>query len=134
MDLQQEKNRLLFIDGDLVMIGDFLTGVAQRLTIRLRSHKYKWFLADNYGVDYFGKIFGKVKSKTKIDLIIRDEVMKDKYVDKITYFRSEVTNDRKYNCTIRLKIKSIKREQELRVLTTEYGFAILTEENRYILV
>lgn len=133
MDYKLLDGKLTLVGGDILLTSDYLDSVAQRLYIRLKSNFGKWFLDTTYGVDYYGKVFGKVGNKTRIDLLIKDEIVKEQNVVRITRFQSNIDNrTRTYSCTFTVLLVGIDIEAQYRIITTQNGFAILTQNDKYI--
>lgn len=120
---------LQLLNGDLVLISDYHESVAQRLFIRLKTQIGKWFLNIEYGIDFFGSIFGKNRSKVLVDSIIKNEILKDVNVEYIDSFSSNISNQRIYSCEFKIKLFNLNELSTFKILTTEYGFAILTNGN-----
>lgn len=133
MDILIKNGKLAFQNGAFQLTSDHLESVAQRLYIRLKSTKFKWFWNIEYGVDWFGKVFGKTKNKTRIDLLLKQEIMKEKWVESITSFSSNIDRyTRVYSCTFKAKVIGITQEQEYFVITTQNGFIITTDNKKSI--
>ena len=133
MDIKLNNGKTVFLNGDFQLTSDHLESVAQRLYIRLKSSKFKWFWNTEYGVDWFGKVFGKTKNKTRIDLLLKEEIRKEKWVEKITSFSSVIDRQtRVYSCTFKAKVVGITTLQEYFVITNQNGFIITTDNNRSI--
>lgn len=66
--------------------------LAQRLSIRLNTFKGEWFMDSELGVDYFGSVLGKGRSKAAIDAIFQSEILKEPDVLQITSFNSVKDN------------------------------------------
>lgn len=133
MDYKLLNGKLSLVGGDIQLTSDYYDSVGQRLFIRLKSNYGKWFLDTTYGVDYYGKVFGKVRNKTRIDLLIKDEILKESNVVRITSFKSVIDNrTRNYSCDFTVQLNGITVEAQYRIITTQNGFALLTENNRYI--
>lgn len=133
MDILIKNGKLAFQNGAFQLTSDHLESVAQRLYIRLKSTKFKWFWNTEYGVDWFGKVFGKTKNKTRIDLLLKQEIMKEKWVESITCFSSNIDRyTRVYSCTFKAKVIGITQEQEYFVITTQNGFIITTDNKKSI--
>lgn len=77
--------------------------VAQKLTIKLQTFLGEWFLNTANGVPYYQEIFGKVRSKSTIDIIFREKISEEPDVIEITEFNSEITPDRTYRLTFRVR-------------------------------
>lgn len=133
MDYKLINGKLSLLGGDIQLTSDYFDSVAQRLYIRLKSNYGKWFLDTSYGVDYYGKIFGKVRNKTRVDLLLKDEILKEENVVRITKFRSTIdTQTRNYSCDFTVKLVGISVETRYRIITTQNGFALLTQNDKYI--
>jgi hypothetical protein len=96
-------------DGDAVFINGALTlagityyaqdVVAQRLTIHLRTWLGEWFMDTTYGVPYLQRILVKNVSKTTVDNILREEILKEVGVLEIQEFTSTFdAGTRSYAC------------------------------------
>lgn len=86
---------LLGRDGDIVFVNGTCPTtytapevVRQRLQIRLKTFLGEWFFDTSYGVPYFQRIFGKQKSKTTVDNIIREQILLENGVLEIREFKS----------------------------------------------
>jgi len=133
LDIKLNNGKTVFSGTDFVLTSDHIESVGQRLYIRLKSTYGKWYLNTAYGVDWFGKIFGKVKNKTRIDRILKEEILKEDFVERIDSFKSAIDNKtRVYSCSFTVKIRNIVALQEFKVLTTQNGFKLLTEKNKEI--
>lgn len=133
MDYKLVNGKLNLLGGDLQLTSDYFDSTAQRLYIRLKSNYGKWFLDTEYGVDYYGKVFGKVRNKTRIDLLIKDEILKEQNVLRITRFNSRIDNStRNYSCEFTVHLVGISTETQYRIITTQNGFALLTQNDKYI--
>jgi hypothetical protein len=97
--------------------------VAQRLYIRFKTQKGVWFFNTEYGVDYFGSVLGKGKTKLSIDAIVRSEIMKDQYVDSIISFESKIV-DRKYSCIFTVRLS---RSTTAQFALTDNGIVMVDE-------
>lgn len=134
MDIKLLDGKTVFNGSDFVLTSDYPESVAQRLYIRLKSTYGKWFLNVEYGVDWFGKIFGKAKNKTRIDSILKSAITEEPLVEKITSFSSTINpTTRVYSCVFKAKIVNLQNETEYSIITTQNGFALLTNDNKYIL-
>ena len=133
MDIKIQDGKLLFQDGKLFLTEDYESSVAQRLYIRLKSNYGRWFWNEQYGVDWYGKIFGKVKNKTRIDLLIKEVILLEKYVEYIISFQSRVDNvTRVYSCEFSVKIEKSNKIENYVVITTQDGFKLMTDTDRFI--
>lgn len=133
MDYKLTNGKLSLLGGNIQLTSDYFDSVAQRLYIRLKSNYGKWFLDTTYGVDYYGKIFGKVRNKTRVDLLLKDEILKGENVVRITRFTSNIDNrTRNYSCDFTVQLAGISAETQYRIITTQNGFALLTQNDKYI--
>lgn len=93
MDLRLDDNQdLVFYDNDLQLTTTVAESLAQRLKVKLLTFYGEWFLDEDYGIDYFGSIFGKNRSKEAIDTIFQEAVLSEKDVTSIVYFKSHIEN------------------------------------------
>lgn len=115
---------IAFIDSD----ADLLT---QRLFLRLKTYPRDLFWNVNYGIDYLNDIFGKNKPKNSVDVIIRNEILKEPMVSKIITFESEI-KDYNYACKFTVQTRKNRRVSTYYILTNELGI-ILTNESGDVL-
>ena len=109
MDLKLGKdNDILFQNGACPVVTERAEVVAQRLQIRFRTFYGEWFLTEQYGVPYLEKILGHKKAtKNSIDVVIHDEIRKERGVASISYFKSSYDQARRvYQCEFRVKTDS----------------------------
>ena len=109
MDLKLGKdNDILFENGACPHTSEGAEALAQRLQIRFRTFYGEWFLTYNYGVPYLEKILGQKKAtKNSIDMVIHDEIRKERGVASISYFKSSYDSaGRRYQCEFRVKTDS----------------------------
>ena len=133
MDIKLIDDGVVFSNGDFQLTENHLDTVAQRLYIRLRTTKFKWFWDLEYGVDWFNKVFGKGKNKLQIDLILKEELRKEKWLDRVISFDSNIDNQtRVYSCNFLAKIKGFTNPIQYYVITNQNGFIITTENNKAI--
>lgn len=74
--------------GKLLLTESRGDSLAQRLTIRLRTHLDSWFLERGYGIDYFNRVFEKNIPKPSIDSLFQTAIYADERVEKILEFQS----------------------------------------------
>lgn len=105
MDLLLDSDGdITFINGDCPVTSSVSESLQQRLKIRLTTMLGEWFLDTSVGIDYFGSVLTKVKSKSTVDLIFQSEIVKDDYVDSIETFESTLdSSTRKYSLTFSVK-------------------------------
>lgn len=128
---QQEQDIELFIDGDgnvdLAITTDPSEQLMQRLFLRLKAFPRDLFWDVNYGIDYLNTVFGKNRPKSTVDIVIRNEILKDSMVERITHFESEISNY-SYSCVFEVKVVEEDTVTSFYLLTNENG-VILTDEN-----
>ena len=132
---QQKYDIVLEVDGDNLVNLAFLDSDAeilmQRLFLRLKTYPRDLFWNINYGIDYLNDVFGKNKPKNSVDVVIRNEIMREPLVSQITFFESEV-KDYNYACKFTVKTRSIEKLLTYYILTNENGL-ILTNEDGDVL-
>lgn len=109
MDLLLDRNKhdLVFINGACPTTGDMIDRVIQRLYIRLRTFIEEWFLNVEYGVPWLEEILGQKAPKSRIDMIIQNQIMSELEVKQITEFSSSMdTLTREYRCSFRVRVAS----------------------------
>ena len=95
----------------------------QRLFLRLKTYPRDLFWNINYGIDYLNTVFGKNRPKATVDIILRNEILKEPLVDNILKFESEISN---YSYACKFSVSIIDEP----TIVTYY---ILTNENGVIL-
>lgn len=132
---QQKYDIVLEVDGDnlvnLVFIDNDADILMQRLFLRLKTYPRDLFWNINYGIDYLNDVFGKNKPKNSVDVVIRNEIMREPLVSQITSFESEV-KDYNYACKFTVKTRSTEKLLTYYILTNENGL-ILTNEDGDVL-
>ena len=125
----------LKVDGDgkfdMVLLDSPPEILMQRLFLRLKAYPRDLFWNYNYGIDYLNDIFGKNKPISSVDAVIRNEILKEPMVAKITYFESEV-RDYNYSCKFSVRLLNTQSVSTYYILTNELGI-ILTNESGDIL-
>lgn len=128
---QKKQDIELFIDGDgnvdLAITRDSSEQLMQRLFLRLKAFPRDLFWDVNYGIDYLNTVFGKNRPKSTVDIVIRNEIIKDSMVERITHFESEISNY-SYSCAFEVKVVGEDTVTSFYLLTNENG-VILTDEN-----
>lgn len=111
MDMLLDNDPLSPTYGDLVYDNSSATvtssqadGVAQKLTIKLRTFLGEWFLDTDAGIPYYQQIFGKVRSKAAIDSIFIEKISEEPDVAEIIEFTSTINSGRTYE--IRFKVRT----------------------------
>lgn len=130
MDIKY-SNGLHLVNGSLVITESLADKVRQRLFVRLRTFINTWFLNLDYGVDYFGSVFGKGRTKAAVDAIMRLEIEKEKYVEAITSFSSSLVG-RKYTLRFSVAVVDQSRPVQISILMTNDGL-FLTDQDGNIL-
>lgn len=104
MDILMGSDGVSLQGGKLLLTESRATSLAQRLSIRLKTHLESWFLNMNLGIDYFNKVFEKTISKSSIDALFQAEIYKDLRVEKIEGFKSKIERNL-YQMEFRAKAK-----------------------------
>lgn len=94
---------LIYDNSSVTVTGSQAKGVAQKLTIKLRTFLGEWFLNTANGVPYYQQIFGKVRSKATIDSIFIEKIVEEPDVAELVEFTSEISNDRTYTISFRVR-------------------------------
>lgn len=98
---------LVFVNGECPTTGDLIDRVIQRLYIRLRTFMGEWFLNVQYGVPWLEEILGQRAPKSRVDMIIQNQILSEDGVQQITEFESTMNNQhREYRCSFRVKVTS----------------------------
>lgn len=133
MDIKFDQRQFdipLVVDGegfyDLDIILSPEEELMQRLFLRFKTFKKDLFWNVGYGIDYLNDVFGKNKPILSVDIIIKNEIMKEPMVQEISYFESEIFNYT-YACKFGIKIRRTKKIATYYILTNENG-VILTNE------
>lgn len=110
MDILRKDN----YGGDVIFYNYPLTGeqmtcglkssVSQRLVTRLKTFKGEWFMDNTYGFPYFQEVLGKKINKEDVDNIYRREILKERGVKNLTYFKSTLSKDRVYKLEFRISV------------------------------
>lgn len=107
MDLLLDPNShdIVFVNGFPSVTQSQGEIVAQRLKIALYTFLGEWFLDETIGVPYFQQIFGKVRSKSAIDVIFQNIISNDEGVVEIREFTSSMSSgDRGYTMTFKVRV------------------------------
>lgn len=116
---------------DFSFLEDESNILVQRLFLRLKTYPRDLFWNVGYGIDYLNDVFGKNKPKTSVDVVIRNEIIKEPMVNFIESFESEVMNYN-YRCKFTVKVNETERLYTYYILTNEDG-VILTNESGDVL-
>ena len=130
MDIKY-SNGLQLVNGSLVTTESLADKVRQLLFVRLRTFINTWFLNLDYGVDYFGSVFGKGRTKAAVDAIMRIEIEKEKYVGSISSFSSTLVN-RQYFLRFSVNVTDQTQPVNITLLMTNDDL-FLTDQNGNIL-
>lgn len=104
--LDSDTNDIVFVNGQCPVTQRLTDVVAQRLKITLYTFLGEWFLDTTIGVPYFQQIFGKVRSKSTIDLIFQRVIANDPDVIEILSFESELAaSTRGYTMTFQVRVR-----------------------------
>lgn len=130
---QQEYDILLFEDGDgnldLKLTEDDAEELMQRLVLRFKTYPRDLFWNVNYGIDYLNSVFGKNRPKTTVDIIVKNEILKEPMVEKIENFESEIINY-SYSCKFSVKLRYEEVVSNLYLLTDENGLILTNEDGK----
>lgn len=103
--LNEDTNDLVFLNGACPVTQKLTDVVSQRLKITLYTFLGEWFLDTDIGVPYFQQIFGKVRSKSTVDLIFQRIIANDPDVIEILSFESELSaTTRGYSMTFQVRV------------------------------
>lgn len=104
--LDSDTNDIIFVNGQCPVTQRLTDVVAQRLKITLYTFLGEWFLDTSIGVPYFQQIFGKVRSKSTIDLIFQRIIANDPDVIEILSFESDLAaSTRGYTMTFQVRVR-----------------------------
>lgn len=128
---QQSFDISLIEDGSGLVDLDITTSSAddlmQRLFLRLKTYPRDLFWNINYGIDYLNSVFGKNRPKGTVDIILKNEIIKEPMVASIDYFESEIFNYT-YACKFRVRVINEPTILTYYILTNENG-VILTNQD-----
>lgn len=122
-----------FVDGDFALVTQSDECLQQRLFIRFKTFSKDCFWNIAYGIDYLNNVFGMKRPKSSVDLIIRNEILKEEMVAEITSFESSV-QDYNYSCTFRVKVIDEPEVLVFYLLTTETGLTITDQDSNSVTV
>ena len=133
---QQEYDIKLFEDGDgyldLKLTNDDAEVLMQRLFLRLKTYPRDLFWNVNYGIDYLNAVFGKNRPKTTVDIIVKNEILKEPMVEKIDNFESEIINY-SYSCEFSVKLRYEEVVSNFYLLTNENGLILTNEDGKSLI-
>lgn len=120
MLLNTDSHDLIFINGECPVTQDMRDIVAQRLKITLYTFLGEWFLDPTVGVPYYEQIFGKVRSKSTIDLIFQNIIQSDADVIEILSFESTLDSSvRGYSMTFTVRVSDNTASLPITITTNE---------------
>ena len=103
--LNPDTGDVVFINGEAPVTQRTATVVAQRLRITLYTFLGEWFLDPTVGVPYYQQIFGKIRTKSAVDLIFQQIITDDPDVIEILTFESTLDNaNRGYSMTFQVRV------------------------------
>jgi hypothetical protein len=120
-----------FKAGQLVLTNTMQDKVRQRLYVRLKTFLGTWAYNLDYGTDYFGSVFGKGRTKSAVDSIMRIEIMKEKYVETLTSFSSKLVG-RKYTLTFSVIATDISQPVTITLLLNNDGLYLTNESGNFL--
>lgn len=121
-----------FTTGDLLVIRNRETMVAQRLTVRLRTYAQEWFLDQAMGIAWFTDVLLKNVPRETVDRIIQEELSKDKFVDRIVRYSSTINTKRVYECVFEVAIVGIENLITMKYLANENGVFLTDQKGNLI--
>lgn len=103
--LNSDTGDVVFINGAAPVTQRTATVVAQRLRIKLYTFLGEWFLDPTVGVPYYQQIFGKIRTKSSVDLIFQQIINDDPDVIEILTFDSTLDRaNRGYSMTFQVRV------------------------------
>lgn len=125
----------LTLDGDgfldLDITRDSSEDLQQRLFLRLKTFQRDLSWNTGYGIDYLNTVFGKNRPRSTVDIIIRNEIMKEPMVESIEHFESEIENFT-YSCKFSVKLRFEPEVITLFILTNEDGTVLMDESGNIL--
>lgn len=116
MNRDGKVHDLIFVNGECPTTGDLIDVVTQRLYIRLRTFFGEWFLNVQYGVPWLEGILGQKVPKSRVDMILQEQILSETGVKQITEFNSTLDNlSRVYTCSFRVMIESGEQSQVITI-------------------
>ncbi len=92
------ENKLVIVDGDLVITPTTVDTIAQNVRQRLRILKGEWFLDRTKGLPYFEVILEKNPRSEVVITLFKNTILDTKGVTKLNYFDLSFNNsERKLN-------------------------------------
>ncbi len=134
MDIKfnQESFDISLVDSgdnlvDLDITASTSEDLMQRLFLRFKSYPRDLFWNVDYGIDYLNAVFGINRPKGTVDIIIRNEILKEPLVREIKSFDSEIVN---YTYACKFSVIPVDEAVTITyyILTNENG-VLLTDSN-----
>jgi hypothetical protein len=88
--LNGDTKDAVFLNGQCPVTDEARQSTAQRLTIKLRTFQGEWFVDEEYGIPYIGKIMGRGRKKSSIDTIFQQAILEEPYIASIASFTSDI--------------------------------------------
>lgn len=104
--LDQATGDILFQNGDCAVTEIGADDLAQRLQIRLKTFQGEWFMDTSLGVDWWGKVFGKNRSKSAVDALIQAAILEETDVLQIIDYTSSISVDRVFSCSFKVRTEN----------------------------
>lgn len=99
----------------------------QRLFLRLKTYPRDLFWNTRYGIDYLNTVFGKNRPKSSVDVVLRNEIMKEPMVQSIEHFESYIQNY-SYACEFTVKLRYEEEITTFFILTNENGVTLTNQD------
>jgi hypothetical protein len=132
--LQDDRGKIVFINGNLLVTTGNDVLVKQKLFNRLITEKGTWFLDTLQGVNWFDEVFADGTTKEQVDSILRMEILQEPLVDYLINFRSSVDpRSRVYTLDFSVKVTGRGDVVVLKLLANENDL-VLTDVNNNVLL
>lgn len=103
--LNTDTGDMVYVNGGCPVTQFTADVVAQRLRITLYTFLGEWFLDTTVGVPYFQQIFGKLRTKSSVDIIFQQIITNDPDVIEILTFDSTLDRGaRGYSMTFQVRV------------------------------
>lgn len=127
--LDQTKEDIVLVGGDLKITPSRQDELIQRLFVRFKTFEREWFWNTSYGVDYLNEVFGIKKNVNTIDILMRNTINKELLVESILSFTSKV-KDYKYSCSFTVKLVNEETTKTIYFLVNENNIYLTDGKNR----
>lgn len=77
--------------------------LTQRLHIRLNTFLGEWFMDNTYGMDWWGRVFGKNRSKRAVDVLIQEQILQEPDALQIVSYESSISSSRVFSCSFKVR-------------------------------